>query len=164
MRAGAVAGAQRGAFTRMIKQDRAQIRIVYDHGQDPFIGRRPIAPLDGIGEDERGAWYFGRLFDTLAARELAPLLEARSLGSSFRFSPTKVRSVDRPARSHYNAERLPERTIVEASLVEIGPTPFPVYAGATAGTSSGEHPPRSRYSPVSHDEFVRRLWAYPPKP
>ena len=36
--------------------------------------------------------------------------------------------------------------------------PFPVYRNATAGTSTGMHPPRSR-PPISHDEFMRRLKA-----
>jgi hypothetical protein len=97
-------------------------------GADPFIGRGPIAPLDGIGEDARGAFYFGRMFATVAAREIAPLLEARALGSSFRFSVDKMRAEDRPARSDFNPERLPQRTILAARLLEIGPTPFAVTA------------------------------------
>lgn len=129
----------RGAFAKTIREDRARIRILFEHATDPFIGRRPIAPLEGIGEDERGGWYFGRLFDTIAARELAPLLEAGVLGSSFRFGVEKLRSEDRPARSDFNPEGLPQRTILEARLVEVGPTAFPVYANTPTGTSTGDH-------------------------
>jgi HK97 family phage prohead protease len=133
----------RGAFTRTIREDRAHLRILFQHGTDPFIGDRPIAPIDGLGEDAAGAWYFGRLFDTIAARELVPLLEAGTLGSSFRFSVDRERFDDRPARSDGNPERLPERTILEATLYEVGPVTFPAYRNATAGLSNGNHPPRS---------------------
>jgi HK97 family phage prohead protease len=148
-----------GAFARTIRENRSRIRIIYDHGQDGFINRRPIAPLDILGEDVRGGYFAGRLFDTVAGRELIPLLAAGVLGSSFRFGAIRQRSEDRPMRSDHNPERLPERTILEADLIEVGPTPFPVYAGSTAGLSTGEHPaPRSsKFPPMSTDEFVRRL-------
>ena len=150
-----------GAFTRTLKEDRQHIKILFDHGQDPFIGARPLAPLEGIGEDDVGAWYFGRMFDTLAARELRPLLEGGVLGSSFRFKVDRGKVEDWPARSERNPERLPEHTILAATLIEVGPCTFPVYRSATAGTATGAHPPRSSTPAMSRDAFLRRL-ATPP--
>ena len=104
--------------------------------------------------------YHGRLFDTLAARELHPLLEAGVLGSSFRFRVERERVDEFPLRSERNPERLPERTIIEATLIEVGPCTFPVYRGATAGTVPA--PPRSATPPrMSRDEWLRRLSAPP---
>ena len=149
-----------GAFSRTIREHRRRIRILYDHGSDGFIGRRPIAPLDGIGEDGRGAFFFGKLFDTIGARELVPLLAAGVLGSSFRFGTVRAQEVDRPARSDYNVERLPERTVLEAELIEVGPTPFPIYSGSTAGVTNGGHPPRSE--PAKPDPEWMRFLVAPP--
>jgi phage head maturation protease len=42
---------------------------------------------------------------------------------------------ERPARSSYNPEALPERTLREVKLFELGSVTFPAYAGATAGLS-----------------------------
>lgn len=160
-----------GAFARTIKEDRPHMRLMFQHGQDPFIGSRPIAPIDGIGEDGRGVWYFGRLFDTVAARELRPLLEAGVLGSSFRFSVNRERFIGRPPRSDRNPERLPERTILEATVYEFGPVVFPAYRNATAGVSTGAHPPRSTTPSVkaatpprfrTQQKFLQWLTANPP--
>ena len=46
-------------------------------------------------------------------------------------------------------------------MYEFGPVTFPAYRNATAGTSTGEHPPRSR-PPMSHDEYIRFLTSPPP--
>lgn len=65
---------------------------------------------------------------------------AGQLGSSMRFRVDKMREDQRPARSEFNPSRLPQ-VILEPSLIEVGPTPFPLYSGATAGASTGTHPP-----------------------
>ena len=147
----------RGAFAATIREDRAQLKVIYDHGQDPLLGRRPIASLDGLGEDEKGGWYFGRLFDTVGGRELAPLLEAGQLGSSFRFQTVRDQVDLRPVRSQHNPLGLPQRTVLAARLIELGPTPFGVYRNATAGVSTGGDPPRSARPAMSRDEFLRKL-------
>jgi hypothetical protein len=68
-----------------------------------------------------------------------------ALGSSFIFEvPPAGDTWSRvPERSAHNPDRWDERTNREVRVVEFGPTPFPVYAIATAGVATGEHPPRS---------------------
>ena len=52
------------------------------------------------------------------------------------------------ARSAYNPQGLPERTVREVHMQEFGPVTFPAYAGATAGM-------RSRaVQPVSQTSFL----------
>jgi HK97 family phage prohead protease len=134
----------RGAFTRTINEDRAAMRLLFEHGQDPFVGTRPIAPIDGLGEDATGVWYFGRLFDTVAARELRPLLEARPpvLGSSFRFSVDREKVDDRPARSDRNPNGCPSGPSSRRPCTSLGrscfrPTPARRRARRPAATRRG---------------------------
>jgi phage head maturation protease len=67
------------------------------------------------------------------ALQLVPTMRAGQLGSSFRFRVLREQRDDRPPRSHHNPERLPERTIREATVFELGPVTFPAYAWITAG-------------------------------
>ena len=63
-------------------------------------------------------------------------LAADAYGSSFRFSVDEENIVERPGVSDHNPEGLPERTIVRASVFEVGPVTFPAYANADAGVRS----------------------------
>jgi phage head maturation protease len=74
-----------GAFARTIKVDRSRMRILFNHGTDPSIGNKPIAAVELLGEDPRGAFYGGYLFPVDYALQLVPALRAGQLGSSFRF-------------------------------------------------------------------------------
>src|SRR5262245_35434439 len=61
-----------GAFGRTIVTDRASMKILFNHGKDPYIGDKPIATLDFIEEDAVGAAYSGRLLDASYVRDLVP--------------------------------------------------------------------------------------------
>jgi hypothetical protein len=76
------------------------------------------------------------LFDTSYNRDLAPGLEAGVYGSSFRFTVEKDEWDHSPARSEYNPDGIPERTITEARVFEFGPVTFPANPAATAGVRS----------------------------
>jgi phage head maturation protease len=76
------------------------------------------------------------MLDTGYNRELLPGLEAGVYGSSFRFKVTREDVDQRPQRSEHNPEALPERTVREVELFEMGPVTVPAYADTTAGVRS----------------------------
>ena len=125
-----------GAFKRTIKNNLERIRVLFQHGQDPQIGDKPLGPIEELEEDEQGARYKVPLLDTSYNRDLIPGLKAGLYGSSFRFSVVKEELNTKAKRSAHNPDGLPERTIQEARLFEFGPVTFPAYAGATAGVRS----------------------------
>ena len=126
-----------GAFKKTIAESKDRMRILFQHGQDPQIGDKPLAPIEELGEDDEGGYYAGQLLDTGYNRELTPGLDAKLYGSSFRFSVVKEELVNKPKPSKHNPEALPERSIHEAALYEFGPVTFPAYASADAGLRSG---------------------------
>jgi HK97 family phage prohead protease len=149
-----------GAFTRTMKQDRPRMRILFQHGADPMIGDKPIAALELLGEDQRGGFFGGYLFPVEYALQLVPALRAGQLGSSFRFAVIREQRDDRPRRSDYNPEGLPERTIREAQVFEMGPVTFPAYSGTTAGVRAGTDAPSSvtRSGATSRPRMTDEEW------
>ena len=123
------------------------MRILFQHGRDAQIGDKPLAAIEELGEDERGGYYAGRLFDTAYNRDLIPGLKAGVYGASFRFGVRREEFDRNAKKSDYNPHGLPERTIREAVLMEFGPVTFPAYDSATAGVRSGS------------DQFIERLLA-----
>lgn len=171
-----------GSFTRTFAENRARMRVIFDHGLDRFIGRKPLGPLEDVADDGQRIRYRVAMLDTDYNRELLPGLRAGLYGSSWRMDVLKKRDVMRPQRSDYNPEGLPERTIFEMRVAELGPTPFPAYVTTTAGLRSltddylidrlqGRQAPkagpgqdqseperrRSTFPAISPDEFVRQL-------
>jgi HK97 family phage prohead protease len=122
-----------GAFTKAISESRDQIRCLFHHGQDPAIGVKPLGTITALTEHQRGVEYDVDLFDADYVRSLLPGLEAGVYGSSFRFGITKKVDEQRRVR---NEKGLLERTIKEATMRELGPTPFPAYVGTSAGLRS----------------------------
>ena len=125
-----------GAFKKTFAENRDRIRALFQHGQDPVVGDKPLGPIEDLEEDEQGARYEVPLLDTSYNRDIIPGLKAGLYGSSFRFSVVKEKLTNKPERSSYNPEGLPERTVQEARVYEFGPVTFPAYAGATAGVRS----------------------------
>lgn len=125
-----------GAFTKTIAENRASMRILFQHGRDPQVGDKPLAPIEDIGEDETGGFYAGRMLDTSYNRDLLPGLRAGLYGASFRFGVRREEFDRNTRKSEHNPHALPERTIREAVLMEFGPVTFPAYEGATAGLRS----------------------------
>jgi hypothetical protein len=126
-----------GAFKRTIDQRGEQVKVLYDHGQDPQLGNKPLGTIAELVEDDHGVRYDVPLLDTDYNRDfIIPALEAGVLGASFRFRQVKTDWDDKPKRSTHNPEGLPESTIRELALYEFGPVTFPAYADATAGVRS----------------------------
>lgn len=137
-----------GAFTKALKENPP--KILFQHGKDPQIAQKPLAPLEESGEDQAGGFYGGRMLDTSYNRDLVPGLQAGLYGSSFRFSIVKQDFNRHAARSAHNPDGLPERTVQEARLADVGPVTFPAYLGADAGVRS-----------LTDDYILRTLAAEP---
>ncbi len=120
--------------------DPRSVSILYSHGSDAFIGSRPLGPVIDLRSDEYGLMYACALLPTQAALELLPGLQAGLYGSSFRFSITREHYEPHPQRSDYNKAGLPERTVLEAVVFEMGPTWAPAYEGATATATPAAKP------------------------
>ncbi len=125
-----------GAFQKTFQEGRAGIRSLFQHGQDPHIGNKPLGPIQRLEEDSTGAYYEVGLLDTSYNRDLLPGLEAGLYGASFRFSVTREDVNKKAKQSAMNPDAIPERTIREAQVMEFGPVTFPAYKGATAGVRS----------------------------
>jgi HK97 family phage prohead protease len=124
------------AFTRTIKNNLGQMRVLFQHGKDPQIGDKPLGPIASIEARDGAVHYEVPLLDTSYNRDIAALLEAGVLGSSFRFEALKDDWKRRPGKSDYNPRGLDERTVQEVRMPEFGPVTFPAYQGTSAGLRS----------------------------
>lgn len=125
-----------GSFKKTIREQRDDVKILFQHGHDPSVGDKPLGPIADLREDDTGVYYEVPMLDTSYNRDLLPGLEAGLYGSSFRFRVLREEIVDEPDASDHNPHGLPERTVKELQLYEGGPVTFPAYAGATAGARS----------------------------
>ena len=125
-----------GSFRKTIAESRPRFRVLFNHGQDPTVGKMVLGPIEELREEDHGVYYEVPLLDTSYNRDLMPGLEQGLYGASFRFNVAKDAFNRRAARSPWNPEGLPERTVTEAVLKEFGPVTWPVYSGATAGVRS----------------------------
>lgn len=124
------------AFTRTIAEDRASMRVLFNHGFDPQVGDKVLGPIRELRPEARGAYYEVPLFDTTYNRDLLPGLKAGVYGASMRMVVRDDAWDDRPERSNHNPEGLPERTILDAGVAEFGAVTFPASPGASAGVRS----------------------------
>jgi HK97 family phage prohead protease len=139
-----------GSFRKTISENRDAVRVLFQHGQDPQVGDKPLGPIEELTEDREGVAYAVPLLDTSYNRDLLPGLQAGLYGASFRFRVMKEELDQKPSKSAYNPDALPERSISEVQLAEFGPVTFPAYAGATAGIRS-----------MTDDYLIDRLMAEP---
>jgi HK97 family phage prohead protease len=123
----------RGAFKKTIREQRDQIKVLYDHGYDYQVGNKVLGAIDDLREDSDSPVGVVPLFDTTYNRDLLPGLEAGVYGSSFRFRVIRDEWNDDPGTSDHNPKGIPERTIKEVRLYEFGPVTFPANPDATAG-------------------------------
>lgn len=121
-----------GAFRKTMREQRANIKVLYDHGLDFHVGNKVLGPVDDLREDSDSAVGVVPLFDTSYNRDLLPGLQAGVYGSSFRFRVIREEWDDEPKRSDHNPNGIPERTIKEVRLYEFGPVTFPANPNATA--------------------------------
>jgi phage head maturation protease len=124
-----------GAFKKTFRDNQAGMRILLQHGQDPMMGKKPIAEPQVLREDAEGAYYEARLFDGLP-EFLVDGLRSGQYGASFQFQPMREEWVEEPGESDHNPLGLPERTLKELRVPEFGPVAWGAYASATASVRS----------------------------
>lgn len=135
-----------GAFARTIAERGSQVKALYDHGHDPQLGNKPLGPFNVLEEDDKGGRYEIGLIDTDYNRNfIIPAARAGLLGASFRFKVQAESWVDSPKVRKDNPKGLPERTITDVDLYELGPVTFPASEAASAALRS------------TSDEFFGRL-------
>lgn len=128
----------KGAFKRTFKNNRDQMRALFQHGRDPGVHMKPLGSIGVLREEDFGPYYEVPLLDArYVTDDVLPGLRANLYGASYKFRVVHEEVRDDPGVSDYNPKGLPERTIREAQVFEFGPVTFPAYADATAGVRSG---------------------------
>jgi HK97 family phage prohead protease len=125
-----------GAFKQTIREDRPQMRVLFNHGMDFSLGDRVLGPIDDLREDADSPVGEVPLFDTSYNRDLLPGLEAGVYGSSMRMRVLGEKWDDEPGASDHNPKGIPERSISRVRVYEFGPVTFPANPDATAEMAS----------------------------
>ena len=144
-----------GAFAATLVERADKIRILYQHGQDPVVGMKPIAVPRSIVEDATGAAYTADMLDATYAQDLKPAIAMGQMGASFRGTVVGETWATPTAPSEWNPSMMEERTITAIDLIEAGPVTFGAYEDATAGMRSmtGEY----RQALTDDTLFIARL-------
>jgi len=125
-----------GAFTKTIKENRDNIKVLFNHGFDTAVGQKVLGTVTDLREDPDAAVGEVALFDTSYVRDLLPGLKAGVYGSSMRMVVVKEEWNKTPERTASNPDGIPERTIKEVRLMEFGPVTFPANPESTSGVRS----------------------------
>jgi HK97 family phage prohead protease len=125
-----------GSFKQTIREDRDQMRVLFNHGMDFNLGDKVLGPIDDLREDDDSPVGEVPLFDTSYNRDLLPGLEASVYGSSMRMRVLEEKWDDEPKASDDNPKAIPERTIMRVRVLEFGPVTFPANPDATAEMAS----------------------------
>jgi HK97 family phage prohead protease len=121
-----------GAFRKTLQENGSRVRLQFDHGQHPLIGSLPIGSIRKLKEDSHGLFVEARLADNWLVQPVREAIENESIdGMSFRFSVVAEKWADQDTD-------LPERTITEVRLMELGPVVWPAYDGTDVGVRSLE--------------------------
>lgn len=110
-------------------------KIMFQHGRDPEIGEKVIATTDEVGEDEISPFARGQILDGVPPLVVDGLRKG-VYGSSHRFSVVRDDFNPKPKPSPHNPMGLPERTITEAKLFELGAVTWPAYGQTSASLRS----------------------------
>lgn len=117
-----------GAFSKTFSETKP--KILFQHGKDPQLGMRVIATPVEMGEDKVGPYYRAAILDGLDPLIVAGL-QAGEYGSSHSFEVVREDPMVYPKKpTPWNPNMLPERTIREVRVPEMGPVTWPAYLGA----------------------------------
>jgi HK97 family phage prohead protease len=118
---------ERGAFQKTLGERMPVMQ--FDHGKDIATGSVPIGAIELIREDDRGLFVRARLHDNARVEPIRQAIASGAIdGMSFRFRVTR--------ESWNKDETVPQRTIREADLFELGPVVFPAYEATSVGVRS----------------------------
>lgn len=117
----------KGAFSKTISERTPVMQ--FDHGHDIATGSVPIAAIDTIREDRHGLFVSARMFDNPRVEPIRQAIAGGAIdGMSFRF---------RVVREEWDeSDDIPQRTIKELELFELGPVVFPAYDATSVGVRS----------------------------
>jgi len=121
-----------GAFDRTVVESRKNIKVLFNHGQDPTMGDQILGSIEELRSD---AHFTVDPFDGIPPL-IRSGLERGAYGASHRFSVIADEWTKTPEKTDANPDGIPERTITEARLYEFGPVTFPANPNATAGIRS----------------------------
>jgi HK97 family phage major capsid protein len=123
-----------GAFSKTFKETTP--KILFQHGRDNLLGDRIIAQPIELGEDEVGPFYRAELLDGLDPL-LVEGLKRNLYGSSHTFQAVREDKMVYPKEpTAWNPDMLPERTIREVRVPEMGPVTWPAYLGSATSARS----------------------------
>lgn len=127
-----------GSLDKTFSEGLGRIRCIFHHGQDK-LGKLVLGRVTDLHCDADGAYYEVELFD--GVEKESPLLiegiESGEYGTSMFFEMVGPQKEDfRPGVGAHNPQGIPERRVIEAKVIEFGPTPFAIYPAATAGLRS----------------------------
>jgi HK97 family phage major capsid protein len=123
----------RSAYRKTMAEQKP--KMLFQHGKDPEIGEKLIATTDEVGEDETSPYARGEILDGVPPLVVDGLRKG-VYGASHRFSVVREEWAPKPKAGPHNPTGLPERTVIEARLYELGPVTWPAYAGASAALRS----------------------------
>ena len=123
----------RSAYRKTMAEQKP--KMLFQHGKDPEIGEKPIATTDEVGEDETSPYARGEILDGVPPLVVDGLRKG-VYGASHRFSVVREEWVPKPKAGPHNPDGIPERTVIEARLYELGPVTWPAYAGASVALRS----------------------------
>jgi phage head maturation protease len=151
------------AFAVSILEDRDSIRCLFNHGQDPYCGLKPLGVIKRL---ETTTDYEVDLFhDADYVRGLIPGLRSRQYGASFHARVIRDEIEVKPRRTSWNPNGIPQVRIVEAQLREFGPCLFPAYAGTVATTNvRSSDPPDGQRVGIINDLAPGERWVTRSKP
>jgi len=144
-----------GAFKDTFKRNGTNIKVMFEHGYDPQIGKKTLGKLRKIEEDKEGGYYEAELYNTSYNRDLEEPLRAGDYGASFRFRILRQEIDEDPERTSWNPDGLPVRTILEADVMEVGPVVWGANPNATASVRSATdyyRPPNLAREGLQHNE------------
>lgn len=125
------------ALTKTLAERGHQVKVLFNHGQDPSIGEKPLGKARTQEVRDDGLYVEVPLARTSYNADLVELMRDGAIdGMSFRFGVVKEDWDDTPTRSESNPDQLPERTVTELRLYEYGPVTFPAYPTTSVSVRS----------------------------